>query len=82
MTGLALVSGILAALRLAERSGEMQVIETSLWGGLFLTLVIAVTGIVASLPIGVMLALGRRSNMPVVKAGCVVFIEIWRGDAP
>lgn len=57
----------------------LPVVETPLWGGLFLTLVIAVTGIVASLPIGVVLALGRRSNMPVVRAICVGFIELWRG---
>jgi His/Glu/Gln/Arg/opine family amino acid ABC transporter permease subunit len=54
-------------------------VETPLWGGLFLTLVIAVVGIVASLPIGIVLALGRRSNMPVVSAVCVAFIELWRG---
>ncbi len=54
-------------------------VETPLWGGLFLTLVIAITGIVASLPIGVMLALGRRSDMPIIKALCIGFIELWRG---
>lgn len=54
-------------------------VETPLWGGLFLTLVIGGTGIVSSLPIGVVLALGRRSNMPVVRAVCVAFIELWRG---
>lgn len=57
----------------------LEVVETSVWGGLFLTLVIAVTGIVMSLPIGILLALGRRSDMPVVKSFCVVFIEFWRG---
>ncbi|QGG79418.1 ABC transporter permease subunit [Litorivicinus lipolyticus] len=57
----------------------LEFVETPRWGGLFLTLVIAVTGIVASLPLGVVLALGRRSNMPVVKSICVVFIEFWRG---
>lgn len=57
----------------------MEPVETSQWGGLFLTLVIAITGIVASLPIGILLALGRRSNMPVVKAVCIAFIELWRG---
>lgn len=57
----------------------LEVVETPKWGGLFLTLVIAITGIVASLPIGILLALGRRSNMPVVKAVCVAFIELWRG---
>jgi general L-amino acid transport system permease protein len=54
-------------------------VETSLWGGLFLTLVVASVGIVASLPIGIVLALGRRSEMPIVRALCVAFIELWRG---
>jgi len=54
-------------------------VETPLWGGLFLTLVIAITGIVASLPIGIVLALGRRSHMPIIRAVCVGFIEFWRG---
>ncbi len=58
---------------------SFEFIETPLWGGLFLTLVIAVVGIVASLPIGIVLALGRRSKMPIIRAICVAFIELWRG---
>ena len=54
-------------------------VETSNWGGLMLTLVVAVTGIVASLPLGVLLALGRRSEMPVVRLFSIIFIEAWRG---
>ncbi len=54
-------------------------IETPLWGGFFLTLVVGVTGIVASLPLGIVLALGRRSDMPIIRAICVAFIEFWRG---
>ncbi|MCS6877880.1 MAG: amino acid ABC transporter permease [Geminicoccaceae bacterium] len=54
-------------------------VETHLWGGLFLTLVIAGVGITASLPLGVLLALGRRSEMPVIKALAVAFIELVRG---
>ncbi len=54
-------------------------VETARWGGLTVTLVVAVTGIVASFPIGVVLALGRRSNMPIVRSVCVVFIEVVRG---
>ena len=54
-------------------------VETRLWGGLFLTLVIAAVGIVGSLPLGILLALGRRSHMPVIRAICVAFIEVWRG---
>ena len=42
-------------------------VETSQWGGLLVTLVVAVTGIVVSLPLGILLALGRRSNMPAVR---------------
>jgi general L-amino acid transport system permease protein len=56
----------------------LPVVETPLWGGLFLTLVIAGIGIVASLPIGIVLALGRRSDMPVVRMLCVGFIELIR----
>ncbi len=54
-------------------------VETHRWGGLMLTLVLAVVGIVLALPFGILLALGRRSGMPVIKAFCVVFIELWRG---
>ncbi|MCF6302125.1 MAG: amino acid ABC transporter permease [Devosiaceae bacterium] len=57
----------------------LQEVPTEMWGGLMLTLVVAVTGIVASFPIGVLLALGRRSQMPLVRSVCVVFIELWRG---
>ena len=57
----------------------LPVVETSRWGGLMLTLVLAGVGIVAALPGGVLLALGRRSEMPVVKALCIAFIELWRG---
>ena len=49
------------------------------WGGLTLNLLLAVVGIGLSLPIGIALALGRRSNLPVVKLLCVVFIEVFRG---
>lgn len=54
-------------------------VETHLWGGMFLTLVIAVIGIATSLPIGILLALGRRSTMPVTKTLCICFIELIRG---
>jgi general L-amino acid transport system permease protein len=57
----------------------LQPVETRLWGGLLITLVVAVTGIVASLPLGVLLALGRRSSMPIVRLFSVIFIEFWRG---
>ncbi len=54
-------------------------VETPLWGGLMVTLVISYVGIVVSLPLGILLALGRRSKMPVVKLLSVIFIEMVRG---
>ncbi|WP_173931688.1 amino acid ABC transporter permease [Chelativorans sp. Marseille-P2723] len=58
---------------------HLMPVSTNLWGGLMLTLVVALTGIAASLPLGILLALGRRSHMPAVRLLCVIFIEFWRG---
>ena len=57
----------------------LEHVETRVWGGLLVTLVVAVTGIVASLPLGIMLALGRRSRLPIIHMLSVIFIEFWRG---
>lgn len=57
----------------------LKTVETDQFGGILLTLIIGVTGISFSLPIGVLLALGRRSNMPVLRIVCVLFIEFIRG---
>ncbi len=57
----------------------LQPVNVGDWGGLMLNLLLAVTGIVLSLPLGIALALGRRSSLPVVKLLCVVFIEVFRG---
>ena len=57
----------------------LEPVETQLWGGLLVTLVVAIVGIVASFPIGILLALGRRSKLPAVKMASVIFIEFWRG---
>ena len=54
-------------------------VETRLWGGLLVTLVISFAGISLSLPLGVLLALGRRSELPIIRTLCIVFIEFWRG---
>jgi general L-amino acid transport system permease protein len=54
-------------------------VETRLWGGLLVTLVISFVGIILSLPLGIVLALGRRSELPIIRTLCVVFIEFWRG---
>jgi general L-amino acid transport system permease protein len=72
--GIALVIGIMRLDR-----GGLPLVDTTLWGGLLVTLVISVTGIVASMPIGVALALGRRSTIPLIRFASITFIEFWRG---
>ncbi|MCO4838406.1 MAG: amino acid ABC transporter permease [Oceanospirillaceae bacterium] len=57
----------------------LEKVDTSDFGGVMLTLVIGVTGIAFSLPIGILLALGRQSNLPVIKVFSVGFIEFIRG---
>ncbi len=57
----------------------LQHVETRLWGGLLVTLVITFAGIIGSVPIGIVLALGRRSSLPLVRWFCIIFIEVWRG---
>lgn len=54
-------------------------VETQLWGGLMVTLILSFFGITVSLPLGIVLALGRRSTMPVIKTLSVIFIEVIRG---
>jgi general L-amino acid transport system permease protein len=70
--------GIVIALMGLDRGG-FPVVDTRLWGGLLVTLVVAVTGIVASMPVGVALALGRRSTIPLIRIFSITFIEFWRG---
>lgn len=78
---LAVVAFLLTLLLLRGLPGVpwLQPVSTLHWGGLMLNLLLAVAGIVVSFPIGVALALGRRSQLVVVKTLCVLFIEIFRG---
>ncbi|MCB1475950.1 MAG: amino acid ABC transporter permease [Rhodobiaceae bacterium] len=74
------IFGVLAAIMVVlEIDFGLRPVPTELWGGLLVTLVIAVTGIAVSLPLGVALALGRRSKMPIVRLVSIIFIEFWRG---
>jgi general L-amino acid transport system permease protein len=59
--------------------GGLPIVDTRLWGGLLVTLVLSVTGIVASMPVGIALALGRRSTIPLIRIFSITFIEFWRG---
>jgi general L-amino acid transport system permease protein len=57
----------------------LAAVETTQWGGLPLTLLLSVFGLAAAYPLGVVLALGRQSQMPAVKGLCIVYIEMIRG---
>ena len=54
-------------------------IETGAWGGLSLTLIVSAFALILCFPIGMFLALGRRSELPAIKYSSIGFIEIWRG---
>jgi general L-amino acid transport system permease protein len=62
-----------------ENSTALPSVATTLWGGLLVTFLLSAGGILLSFPIGVALALGRRSSLPVVKVFSTVFIETIRG---
>jgi general L-amino acid transport system permease protein len=70
--------GIVIAVMGLDRGG-LPIVDSGLWGGLLVTLVVSVTGIVTSMPIGIALALGRRSTIPLIRFFSVGFIEFWRG---
>jgi general L-amino acid transport system permease protein len=75
-------AGVAIALLLLALIGldvGLEPVRTERWGGLMLTLVVALVGITGSLPIGILLALGRRSKMPIVRYFSIGFIELWRG---
>ena len=59
--------------------GGLPVVDTRQWGGLLVTLVVSITGIVASMPVGIALALGRTSRIPLLRIFSIAFIEFWRG---
>jgi general L-amino acid transport system permease protein len=56
----------------------LRYVPTEMWGGLMVTLIISVVGIAGSLPLGILMALGRRSKLPVIKTLCIAFIELIR----
>jgi len=70
---------VIGSILLAGGILGLSFVDTSLWGGLMVTLIIAYCSIILSLPLGIMLALGRRSQMPVLRLFCAAFIELLRG---
>ena len=79
LLGIAFFALILILLRGVPGIPGLQPVSVIYWGGMMLNLLLAVVGIVFSFPIGIALALGRRSKLPVVKIICVAFIEVFRG---
>lgn len=59
--------------------GWLPVVSSNFWGGLMLTFLLTVVGVLVSFPVGVLLALGRRSQLPVVRWVSIVYIEVIRG---
>jgi len=59
--------------------GVLEPVKTNIWGGFLLTLVIASVAILCSFPLGLLLAVGRRSKLPLIKYFCILYIELIRG---
>jgi general L-amino acid transport system permease protein len=69
---------LIAAPLLAGGFAGLKPVPTTDWGGIMLTIVIATWTIATSIPLGLLLALGRRSALPVIAYACAIFIELWR----
>lgn len=57
----------------------LTAVDVNVWNGLVLTLIVAISGITFSFPLGVLLALGRQSTLPIIKLFCTCYIELVRG---
>jgi general L-amino acid transport system permease protein len=79
LAGLWLVVFVACAVLMWGGVFGLSFVENARWGGLPLTLILSVVGIVCSFPLAILLALGRRSNLPAIRAVCVGFIEFVRG---
>lgn len=69
---------VVSVILLAGGMFGLRYVPTEQWGGLMVTLIISVVGICCSLPLGILLALGRQSKLPVIKTLCIMFIELIR----
>ncbi len=79
LLGVGLGYPFLAAAVLAGGVFGLAPVETALWGGLSLTILITLFGMLTSMPLGILLALGRRSSWPLIRWLSIIFIEFWRG---
>jgi general L-amino acid transport system permease protein len=76
---LLLVFPVVAGILLVGDVFGLPFVDTSLWGGLMLDVIISFVTVAGAVPLGVLLALGRRSQLPVIRIMSVGFIELWRG---
>jgi len=70
---------VISFMLISGGSFGLPVVQTDVWGGLMLTLVVASTGIVVAMPLGIILAFGRQSQLPVIRNASVLYIEFIRG---
>jgi general L-amino acid transport system permease protein len=77
--GFPLIAFILIYFLISGGSFGLEWVETGAWGGLSLTFIVAFFALIFCFPIGIFLALGRRSEKPVMKYSSIFFIEFWRG---
>jgi len=70
---------LLAGILLVGGIAGLPFVDTSLWGGLMLDVIISFVTVAGALPLGILLALGRRSQLTVMRIFSVAFIELWRG---
>jgi general L-amino acid transport system permease protein len=76
---LPIISFILIYYIISGGSFGLEWVETGAWGGLSLTFIVSFFSLIFCFPLGMMLALGRRSDLPVIKYSSISFIEFWRG---
>jgi general L-amino acid transport system permease protein len=73
------VAPVLAAILLCGGVLGLAYVDTSLWGGLMLDVIVTFVTVAGSLPLGILLAFGRRSQLRVIQVLSIGYIEIWRG---
>lgn len=76
---LLLVPALLVATSALNSGTPLPAVDTRRWGGLLLTAAITIVSLVVSFPLGIGLALGRRSSLPLVRGVCTAYIELVRG---
>jgi general L-amino acid transport system permease protein len=79
IAGMAAMSSLMGGSFLGWPIPGLSLVPTRLWGGVFVTIFLAIFGVAIAYPVGILLALGRRSRLPVINAFCVAWIEFIRG---